>query len=202
MLAGARPAQWPKRNTRLTIVAVGSTVVYVRPFDAQLVRLTYELNGSTLEDICYTCCCPSCAAVQLYNEAKQRGPVRADGSKCGTNLLSSPLPPVATTAFIGARNVALLLLTPRQWETSYAFDQRARDAGVSAGVFSPALTDQNFNRFFCASWLCFSVSAVNGAAGALAEAGLRRRAFGFKPFGPTVRICFSVKRTAGPTCGR
>jgi len=39
-------------------------------------RLSYELNGSTFEDVYYTCCCPPCAAVQMYNESADRGPVR------------------------------------------------------------------------------------------------------------------------------
>jgi Cys-rich protein (TIGR01571 family) len=40
------------------------------------IRMNYELDGSVCEDVWYTCCCPPCAAVQVFNEASTRGPVR------------------------------------------------------------------------------------------------------------------------------
>eukprot|EP00658_Telonema_sp_P-2_P053716 TRINITY_DN4233_c0_g1_i1.p1 TRINITY_DN4233_c0_g1~~TRINITY_DN4233_c0_g1_i1.p1 ORF type:complete len:280 (-),score=34.55 TRINITY_DN4233_c0_g1_i1:502-1296(-) len=40
-----------------------------------VIRNTYNLEGSCVTDICYTCCCYSCSSCQLLREVKHRGRV-------------------------------------------------------------------------------------------------------------------------------
>lgn len=49
---------------------------FTAPALRNIVREGYGIHGNCMGDMCYSCCCAPCSAVQVAAEVEKRGPVR------------------------------------------------------------------------------------------------------------------------------